>query len=858
MLTVESSNQETRELHTLSLRHRLLICLLLFAVVFIVFGKALGGNFIADDAWYLPIIWRGFHGEPALIWHQLQAPYTYRESLYVMYRPLVVFSWSLDYLVWHLNPFGYHLSNLIYHAINSCLVFWVSRLLLRFLLLNDGEKLNLDQSVAWKIPLMVSLAFAVYPGQVEPTCWVMCRIDSLAAIFYFCALGTMLQYWLGGNKSCFWSSIIALFFGLATKEVCVTAPLVLMMVWLCKKYRAPGSAGAAREIFAFFQSIWPMLALICVYIVVRAAALGTPIGGYTGSLGLYLNHSFLTRLLNINNYWALLHPIDQYILGANSAADIGLRAIYSIIAVLLVLNYKTTPCMIRRLKLACWFLGIALLMFIPSLQIWFVSKGMMGTRLVYHMCLPTLLAVVLLLHPVATNGNSKANRLRKASYVVLILFVLTCSYISSIYAGAWREASNTVAKIRRDIVTEAATLPPREKLVLLNLPSDFDGLVAFFTIDFLPGLLRPGLCESDLSSRVISIDGAPLNLRLLNFSRLKDLVEHQGQYQFFAYSPADKQLHRMFFPRSSEINAPDRRELSIRDIGKFETVNIFDENKSHFFFTNNRAGKYFQSYKMELNPPAHPFDAELMELKISCRPHKSWLKQRLDDLQRALPDQEEKWQPVDKADGRSASYVDNAGYLSWDTQAHAVGELVLPVAFSVFDGEHVTYRINLTQYKRWILAGEVREFRLDLPIEEYSYDLESVSLLRNADSFVPKLHFAGKGVMNTCGLYELEANDLRFSFDASKIRNARGIIAEVSRPYCEFDFVSGTLRDRKPCKYALHTMRMDKLQGELTVPPGMVRKPAYYQVRIAATDAHGEILGSFSDPVTVATVTGLP
>src|SRR5579885_116115 len=200
MQTVKNEKQISFRHKAFGLPHAAGVCVFLLLLVFLTYGKALFGNFLADEAWYLPIVTRGYHGEPDLIWRQFLAPYTYHESLYVMYRPLVVFSYVVDYFFWMVDPFGFHLTNLFLHLANACLVFWTCRLVLLYLLLNDDKESRLDQGICWKIPLMVSTAFAVYPGQTEPACWIMTRIDTMASAFYFASIGSTLKYLLVRRK----------------------------------------------------------------------------------------------------------------------------------------------------------------------------------------------------------------------------------------------------------------------------------------------------------------------------------------------------------------------------------------------------------------------------------------------------------------------------------------------------------------------------------------------------------------------------------------------------------------------------------------------------------------------------------
>src|SRR5262249_49922059 len=60
----------------------------------------------------------------------LKTPYWGENSGAGIYRPLTIFSYSLEYPLWHRWAGGYRLINLLLHAINGFLVFVLARSLL--------------------------------------------------------------------------------------------------------------------------------------------------------------------------------------------------------------------------------------------------------------------------------------------------------------------------------------------------------------------------------------------------------------------------------------------------------------------------------------------------------------------------------------------------------------------------------------------------------------------------------------------------------------------------------------------------------------------------------------------------------
>ncbi len=83
------------------------------------------------------------------------------------YRPLMLVSFGIDYLVFKSVPFGYHLTSLILHLLNVILVFKIA------------ERLLKNQIAAF----IGAVIFAIHPVQAEAVTWISARADTLATFF---------------------------------------------------------------------------------------------------------------------------------------------------------------------------------------------------------------------------------------------------------------------------------------------------------------------------------------------------------------------------------------------------------------------------------------------------------------------------------------------------------------------------------------------------------------------------------------------------------------------------------------------------------------------------------------------------
>lgn len=155
------------------------------------------------------------------IWESIVPP----EGQDLPLRPIVYLSLALNYHFGRLNPWGYHLVNLVIHLSVGLTLFGIVRRTLR------GERLGPRYGyLSTGLAMAVATLWTVHPLTTQSVTYIIQRTEALMGLFYLLTLYCFIRAASpGGSKLWSLASIVVCMFGMATKEVTATAPL---MVWL--------------------------------------------------------------------------------------------------------------------------------------------------------------------------------------------------------------------------------------------------------------------------------------------------------------------------------------------------------------------------------------------------------------------------------------------------------------------------------------------------------------------------------------------------------------------------------------------------------------------------------------------------
>ncbi len=258
-----------------------------------VFSNSFAGSFVFDDN--LAIVDNPTIHHLWPIWQPLCPP---RQGETVTARPLLNLSLAINYAISGYGVWSYHTANLAIHILGALLLFGILR---RTLLLPRMR----DRWSAAALPLafVVALLWAIHPLQTESVTYIVQRAESLVGLFYLLTLYCFIRG-AEGNSPIFadakigtvptirgasvegagvrgqgagWyvGSVIACLLGMASKEVMISAPLVVLL------YDRTFCAGSFREAWRRRYGFYLALAgtwLLLAGLVLSMSTLGTAIG----------------------------------------------------------------------------------------------------------------------------------------------------------------------------------------------------------------------------------------------------------------------------------------------------------------------------------------------------------------------------------------------------------------------------------------------------------------------------------------------------------------------------------------------------------------------------------------------------
>ncbi len=263
------------------MRYKIFVIIALLSVA--VYANSIPNGFVYDDEIYVVenSHIRDIKNIPASFVHPEYLTSLGHKS---HYRPLVMISYTINYLFGGLNPVVFRLTNLFFHIVTSFMLFLTVDAMLNVRVQENDRRKNLFIAIA------AALIFAVHPFNSEAVNYITARSSLMSGFFYLTALYCWVRYrgttqsqetlHTGGVGSAttpvvailnssgvagyfYFGSLLGFILGVLSKEVVVTLPLAL---WL---YDISFRRASLRSWRTYVPHL-PFILLIALALVVRS------------------------------------------------------------------------------------------------------------------------------------------------------------------------------------------------------------------------------------------------------------------------------------------------------------------------------------------------------------------------------------------------------------------------------------------------------------------------------------------------------------------------------------------------------------------------------------------------------------
>ncbi len=753
------------------------------------FGGALNSYFTSDDLVLVNYVYRVFNGDPGLLLRMFTTVWMPDATQEIFYRPLVEASYALDFLISGTNPLGYHVSNFLYSFIAAFAVFSIGKSLAR----------RFEFSHPAAIGYVSAFLFAVNPLHTEVTTWIVGRVDGLSTMFYLVAFALFLK--LPPSTKVFrhstgWLSLSAFALALLSKEMAITLPPT---IFLCCLFLSEEKSVAGKLRTALMASL-PYFSVLALYLPVRYMAIGTLIGGYVGALGDAMNRSIPDSIMRLHHLWKAAYPFNEELFDCNGAIAIAFHVFYALTGVYLVGRLFFDRFHKKQLKLFAFLLSWLVLQYLPLLQVFKLSQSLAGARLFYlSTAILSIIVAVALVPGGRTSLAEKRKRALKAFACVLLCFLSGLFVIvGKQNNNAWIVAALHVKELQKEINSAVSALPAQKQLLIAYLPMQVLGAFVFNRYYALQALLSPPLCPDDVSNRVSVLEP---RFYMSNTAIPPGVLRRKL---------ADQEKYRTVFWNVDRFKLADLSPTA--DVGAESGT----ENKSLPELCLDSAtvpDNTIISAKRPFKSSAVRFvEVDLVNTRPSAttgKMRKMYL--RFEDLP----------EPPRWMDFWCAAPYDTG--LKFQTLRFPVDEVV-----------------------SWLLLKQRSKFSM-YHGTGHNFSLSAARLVDGRD-LTPDLSVAGKN-LRECndGVYRPIGFPLEFRYDVSNIAGAASCICELSRPRFMFQLENYTYRSTSLSKKPLKTWTLVGTTGSITIDRDIFPEDACYQLRLFASKANGEIVGTSSD-----------
>jgi len=344
------------------------------------------------------------------------------------WHPLTTISHMLDCQLYGLNAGGHHATNIVLHTIAVLLLFGV---------------LRKSTGAVWKSAIVAAL-FAVHPLHVESVAWVSERKDVLSAVFFMLTLRAYLRYADAPSIGRYLLVAVMFAFGLMSKPMLVSTPIVLMLLdyWPLGRIQNSKPRSQKSKVITRWSVIGGLLVEKVPLLAISAGSCVITFILQKRAIGAIPPLPFLWRVQNafvsyVIYAWKTLWPIDLAVFYPHPNDALAIWEILLAIGLLLAMTIAAIVFRRQRPYLFtgwCWYLG----MLLPVIGLVQVGEQGHADRYTYLPQIGLFVAVVWLAAELATGRRSRS-RLAVTTAVAASV-ILALGWAAFIQTSYWRNS----------------------------------------------------------------------------------------------------------------------------------------------------------------------------------------------------------------------------------------------------------------------------------------------------------------------------------------------------------------------------------------------------------------------------------
>jgi Tfp pilus assembly protein PilF len=268
------------------------------------------------------------------IWKALSPP----PASFVGGRPIVNLSLAVNHVLGGAAVWGYHAFNLAVHVLAGLTLYGI----VRRTLVRPGLRERFGAAAEWAA-LAVAVIWTVHPLQTEAVTYISQRCESLMGLFYLLTLYGFIRG-AESRRSIGWFtlSVATCFLGVASKEVMVTAPVMVLL------YDRTFVSGSFREAWARHRRLY--LGLASSWLLLGCLMAGLHDRGVGYGLGMLWWAYALAECRAVVQYLGLAlwpHPLvfdyGFYVPTGHLAAVVPYALILAVLATVVLFEVKRHP-----------------------------------------------------------------------------------------------------------------------------------------------------------------------------------------------------------------------------------------------------------------------------------------------------------------------------------------------------------------------------------------------------------------------------------------------------------------------------------------------------------------------------------